>query len=264
MTDIAAKLAAPFDPAIVSWRVGPTNQDKTKGMALAYLDARDVMRRLDEVCGAENWQDNYPWSDGKRVVCSIGINIERMIARRGTDGLMEPVAEHEWVWKTDGAGDTDMEGEKGALSDAFKRAAVKWGIGRYLYDTDSPWVQIEQRGKSYVIPDAEKAKLANLLRRQFPAAPQQQERNATNGAGAGAAGEPLTADPARKANHDRAVEIRDRVRAQIENAQEPIIIEEALRTNRVDLEFILAFHEPTYRNLLALASTRSTELLASA
>lgn len=37
MSDICARLAEPFDPAIVSWRVGPTNQDKSKGMALASV-----------------------------------------------------------------------------------------------------------------------------------------------------------------------------------------------------------------------------------
>jgi hypothetical protein len=56
-----------------------------------------------------------------------------------------------------------MEAEKGALSDAFKRAAVRWGIGRYLYDTDSPWVAIEKRGNTYIIPDSEKTRLARSL-----------------------------------------------------------------------------------------------------
>lgn len=145
-------LAAPFPPATVSWRVGPTNADKTKGMALAYIDARDVMRRLDEVCGPGGWQNDYPWSDGKRVVCRIGIKIGE-----------------EWVWKADGAGDTDTEGEKGALSDAFKRAAVHWGIGRYLYDTEAPWVQIVQKGRSYVIAESEMPRLARLLAAKAPA-----------------------------------------------------------------------------------------------
>lgn len=173
MTDLCKRLSEPFDPAIVSWRVGPTTADKSKGMALAYVDARDVMRRLDEVCGPENWQDEYPWSDGKRVVCRIGVKLL-------TSDPANPDRQYEWVWKTDGAGDTDTEGEKGALSDAFKRAAVKWGIGRYLYDVDTPWVQIEKRGNSYVILDAERSKLVAVLRRQAgprPAAPPAGARN---------------------------------------------------------------------------------------
>jgi hypothetical protein len=46
--DIRA-LFAPFPPGRVSWRVGSTTQDKKRGMALAYIDARDVMDRLDAV-----------------------------------------------------------------------------------------------------------------------------------------------------------------------------------------------------------------------
>jgi hypothetical protein len=48
--------------------------------------------------------------------------------------------------KADGAGDTDVEPEKGALSDAFKRAAVRWGIGRYLYGIGPVWVSLEPEG----------------------------------------------------------------------------------------------------------------------
>lgn len=140
------ELRKPFPPAAVSWRVGSTNGDKTKGMALAYIDARDVQDRFDEVCGPENWQCRFPLSDGKRVICEIGVRI---------DG--------EWIWKADGAGDTDVEGEKGAISDAFKRAAVKWGVGRYLYDLPAPWVALEPMGRSYKIKEGEHAKLQSLL-----------------------------------------------------------------------------------------------------
>ena len=51
--EIIAALKEPFDPRIVSWRVGSTSKDKTKAMALAYIDARDVMKRLDDVMGLD-------------------------------------------------------------------------------------------------------------------------------------------------------------------------------------------------------------------
>lgn len=140
-----AKLTAPIAPERVSWRVGSTTQDKSKGMALAYIDARDVMQRLDEVCGPAGWQCRYSHANGK-TVCDIGIRCDS-----------------EWVWKADGAGDSDVEKEKGALSDAFKRAAVRWGIGRYLYDLDSPWVKLKAVGKSFAIADEEYARLRGLL-----------------------------------------------------------------------------------------------------
>lgn len=145
-----ADLKAPFDPERISWRVGSTNGDKTRGLALAYLDSRDVQDRLDAVCGPENWQCRYSLL-GTTTICEIGLKIGE-----------------EWVWKADGAGATDFEAEKGALSDAMKRAAVKWGIGRYLYDLDAPWVAIEAMGKSFRIRDTEKPRLFAILKGQKP------------------------------------------------------------------------------------------------
>lgn len=153
MTDFFQRLAAPFDPAQVSWRCGSTNKKKqqrenganakaTKGQALAYLDARDVMDRLDEVCGPDGWQNRYSHA-GAMTICELGVR-----------------SEGEWLWKADGAGETDIEGEKGALSSALKRAAVRWGIGRYLYGIPSPWVELDEWEQ---ITTAERAKLEDLL-----------------------------------------------------------------------------------------------------
>jgi len=123
-----ALLSECFPPYRIRWRVGARTKDKSKGMGLAYLDARDVTDRLDNVCGPANWQDRYTHA-GQKTCCEIGIRING-----------------EWIWKSDGAGDTDIEGNKGAFSDAFKRAGVKWGIGRYLYSSNSPWVALDERG----------------------------------------------------------------------------------------------------------------------
>lgn len=144
MSELLTKLSAPFPPDRISWRVGSTTQDKKKGMALAYIDSRDVQDRLNAVAG-QHWQDRYPHA-GQKTVCEIGVKIGE-----------------EWIWRSDGAGDSDVEAEKGALSDAFKRAAVKWGIGRYLYDIESPWVEIVQKGRSYVIAEHELLRLQKLL-----------------------------------------------------------------------------------------------------
>lgn len=154
MTPDFKALAAPFAPDRVSWRVGSTNKEKTKGMALGFIDARDVMDRLDAVCGPAGWQCRYSHAEGK-TVCDIAIKCG-----------------DEWVWKADGAGDTDFEAEKGALSDSFKRGAVRWGIGRYLYDLPSPWVEIEPMGaKSHKIKDHERTKLARIAAGAFGANP---------------------------------------------------------------------------------------------
>lgn len=147
--DIFDQLSAPFTSEQISWRVGSTNQKRRKdgeplrGQPLAYIDARDVMDRLDAVVGPANWQCEYVDVGNNATCCRIGISI---------DGLG-------WVWKSDGAGQTDMEGDKGQFSDAFKRAAVRWGIGRYLYDLKAEWIELDDRQG---IPKAALGKLGDL------------------------------------------------------------------------------------------------------
>jgi hypothetical protein len=127
-------LAAPFPEAAISWRAQSVTKAGDKAMALAYIDARDVMRRLDEVVGPANWQDRYE-VHGDKTICYLSICTDA----HDIDGVMTK----DWITKADGAGDTAVEAEKGSLSDSFKRAAVKWGIGRYLYDMSAPWVPCE-------------------------------------------------------------------------------------------------------------------------
>ena len=105
------RLKAPFAKHEVQTRES-FNQ---KGKTLFYIDARCAMKRLDDVVGSHNWQDDYKSIDG-RTVCNLSVRING-----------------EWITKSDGAGDTNIEGKKGGLSDAFKRAAVKFGVGRYFY-----------------------------------------------------------------------------------------------------------------------------------
>ena len=143
--DLFDALSAPFPTESIDWRVGSTTGDKSKGMALAYIDARTVMDRLDTMCGPAGWQNKYSPGVGGSIICDLGVQFP--------DG---------WIWKADGAGATDFEGEKGALSDAFKRAAVRFGIGRYLYDLKAPWVAIEAFGKSFKIVEAERGKLDDV------------------------------------------------------------------------------------------------------
>lgn len=108
------RLSAPFDPSEEKQRKGPG------GKMLTYIDARAVMDRLDAVVGPENWQTHFKELKGV-MVCELTVN------------FAEPNGPVWWITKSDGAGETDIEGEKGQFSDAFKRAAVHFGIGRYLY-----------------------------------------------------------------------------------------------------------------------------------
>jgi hypothetical protein len=116
---ISYDLKMPWPTSEVKSRQGPG------GKQLSYIDARQVMHRLDKVVGPENWSDDYKSLDGK-TCCTLSLYIGGR-----------------WIAKSDGAGDTSIEGEKGGFSDSFKRAAVKWGIGRYLY-RDGPLITPEQ------------------------------------------------------------------------------------------------------------------------
>jgi hypothetical protein len=127
---IANELKKPFPVNKIHWRVGATTKDKSKGIALAYIDARDVMQRLDEAAEFDGWTCRYPFPG----CCEIGIKVNG-----------------NWLSRSNGAGETNVEGEKGQYSDAFKRAGVMWGIGRYLYALPNVWVPIKPQGKSYVI-----------------------------------------------------------------------------------------------------------------
>lgn len=127
------QLKNPFDPRFVKFRVGATDAAKTKGIALAYIDSREVMKRLDDVCGVGGWQTKYTAVDGG-FICELSIKIDDV-----------------WVTKSNAAGNTKVEAIKGGASDALKRAAATWGIGRYLYYLPNIWVPIKAQGKSYVL-----------------------------------------------------------------------------------------------------------------
>jgi len=133
------ELTRPFEARKIKWRLGATNGDKTKGIALAYIDARDVMQRLDSVVGPAKWQTTLTSINAGTNVCELSLNI---------DGA--------WIKKSDGAGMTQVEGEKGGISDALKRSAVNWGIGRYLYYLDNTWYPIKPAGRSYKLAETPK------------------------------------------------------------------------------------------------------------
>lgn len=129
-----SKLREPFEPPEIEWRIGATNTDRMKGIALPYITNRAVQNRLDEVCGPENWSNEYKQIDVNGWLCGITIIING-----------RPIV------KWDGADNTKVEPTKGGLSNAMKRAAAQWGIGRYLYDLPTYWVDIQSAGKSYKI-----------------------------------------------------------------------------------------------------------------
>lgn len=136
--NIMRNLSEPFTEDELEFRVGATNGDKTMGLALAYVQARAIQIRLDEVLGIDKWSVEYrELKDG--FICRLGIKVG-----------------DEWIYKEDGASITDFESIKGGISSAFKRVASSgFGIGRYLYSARSSWFPIKlkgNRGYEFVSP----------------------------------------------------------------------------------------------------------------
>lgn len=134
VSDIWERLREPFDPRHVEWRIGRSGVKAGKGpwaLVLAYITNRAIMDRLDEVAGPGNWWNEFRSSPSGGVLCGITIRLD--------DGRE--------VTKWDGAENTDVEGVKGGLSAAMKRAAVQWGIGRYLYDLEEGWAKVHDGGQ---------------------------------------------------------------------------------------------------------------------
>lgn len=143
--ELRQALTAPFANGDIEWRVSVTTRDKDRGLAVPYVTNRAIQNRLDDTVGIDGWQNQFvPWKEGKAQLCGISIYFGQ---------------QKQWLTKWDGADDSDFESVKGGLSDSMKRAAVEWGIGRYLYGMTQIWVRIEQHGKSYVIVDDERARL---------------------------------------------------------------------------------------------------------
>lgn len=143
MTDTITLLFTPFPPDSVKWKAGKVTGDGTKTLGMAYVDARDVMDRLDHAFGPEGWEDYYNVvaTDGA-VSCTIAVTFKE------TDD--QGNVHYRRVTKQDVGypnGKNDEEPMKSAYSDALKRACVKLGIGRDLYDIEPLWLPYDKDRK---------------------------------------------------------------------------------------------------------------------
>jgi hypothetical protein len=135
------RLSDPFAPDDIEWRIGQSGKkgDRPWATVLAYITNRAIQNRLDEVCGPARWRNLFERQQiGETVAVLCGISIWCSVGD-----------EAQWVTKWDGAEETDIESVKGGLSSAMKRAAVQWGIGRYLYDLPSGFATIHEGGKNF-------------------------------------------------------------------------------------------------------------------
>lgn len=144
------KLSEPFPPEDIEWFIGATTKDKTKGLAIPFITNRAVQERLDHVCGPDGWRNEYKAMGDRELYDNNNQFVGKKTSQMCGISIWSETR-GEWITKWDGAEESDIEAIKGSLSSAMKRAAVQWGIGRYLYYIDSPWVEIEAQGRSYRI-----------------------------------------------------------------------------------------------------------------
>lgn len=101
----------------------PVKQRPGRGnLKFDYITARQVAERLDSVVGPGNWQTQFLVIDADKAVVQCTLTI----FGQGKADVGYP--------NNPGRPELEEEPYKAAYSDAFKRAAVAWGIGRFLYD----------------------------------------------------------------------------------------------------------------------------------
>src|SRR5262245_33475631 len=154
-TQVERRLAAPFQLNEVRFK--PAVISGGRALALAYVDARAIQDRLDEVLGVAGWQDEYECLPDGSVVCRLRLHLG-----------------DQWITKMDVGGPSEQPDEgdrrKAAFSDALKRASVKFGVGRYLYRLAPMWVDYDPHRKQFVRPPVLPSAALQKKEPQTPAA----------------------------------------------------------------------------------------------
>jgi len=135
-TNIWSALAAPLPAGVVAWRQdgrAVLRDGRWYARFLAYIDANTVRERLDSVVPGE-WDltldllPPLPVSDDDGNTCSFKARLQILGVIREDVGTGRD-------YKT-------------AATDAFKRAAVRFGVAHELYQLDQNWVQVDGDGRS--------------------------------------------------------------------------------------------------------------------
>jgi hypothetical protein len=147
LDEVLRALAVPFDATVVQWRVTERSDDGMRGLMLPYADPRAYSDRLNDLLTPAGWSRKYTVQASASVqrskrgpAAKILVTCEVTIGCIGTNsGTGE-----EWSDKENAL--------TGAEAQAFKRALSCFGLGRYLYDVDGEWVDLDQNGLPRRIP----------------------------------------------------------------------------------------------------------------
>lgn len=136
---LLGKLKEPFPAIDLEWKI-QTCGTKTDGTpwarVVAYVTARAIMERLEDTVGPFHWTTSYR-----------EVKLENGSTYAGVECALSVRVENEWLTRRDICEPTDVEPLKGAYSGALKRAAVQFGIGRYLYLLEDGFATISDKGQ---------------------------------------------------------------------------------------------------------------------
>jgi hypothetical protein len=184
MKELVAALEEPFDPTEIKWRVtnttqiGSHNGPRFRGQMLAYADPRAYTDRLNKLFTPAGWTRDYTvqlvqnferkerGSSERTITAKIVVTCKVTIYGFGAHtGLGE-----EWA-DNDNAG-TATEAQ------ALKRACSCFGLGRYLYDLEGQWVDLDEKKRPLETP-----RLPDWARPKSQSRHQQRATHRSNGNG---------------------------------------------------------------------------------
>lgn len=131
-------LQEPFPIKFLSWTIIATNKDNTDALVSPYIGRHHIMARFDDVLGPMNWQTGVVGQIGY-LIKGIGIRTEKS---------------QEWVWRWEPGvyiAATDKNRKRievlGSATVGLRRAAIEWGVGRYLKFITAKWVPYDSYAK---------------------------------------------------------------------------------------------------------------------
>ncbi len=128
LSDVQKRLEMPFPAHLVGWKPQALTKDRSRALLVAYVDARAVQSRLDAIC-PDAWEFRCREVSGTPTPTVHGSLTVLGVTR-------EDFGE---------AGEGEAGTLKAAASDALKRCAVHFGIGRYLYDLPRFWSDWDEK-----------------------------------------------------------------------------------------------------------------------
>jgi hypothetical protein len=147
LSEVFRALAVPFDATVVQWRVTERSDDGTLGLMLPYADPRAYSDRLNDLFTPAGWSRKYTVQASASVQRSKrGPAAKVLVTCEVTIGC---------IGTNSGTGEEWLDRENaltGAEAQAFKRALSCFGLGRYLYDIDGEWVDLDQNALPRRIP----------------------------------------------------------------------------------------------------------------